>query len=783
MKRFLTVTALAAILCGCSDDDSVDVGAREVKIADAAIANNETAKKWVSGDQLGVFLFQESGNELVGGNVAFSTAGDGSFAAADANNKLMFPANSSNQQFTLIAYYPYTAAVAYTAANGIPYSVENLTDQTTQAKQDAVDLMLATQNQVAPTSEAVKLSFNHLLAKVELNISGVNGIEKSDLAGMTVKIVGTKATAKVDLAQKAPAFTSLGATSGINALTAASNSGVVATALAIPQQLAASELAFELQLPALGKTFTVKHANATELTSGKKHSFTVTVSPSEAVISGSSIADWDNKPADNGTADFIPMPTMKLTIDTRLNTANPSDKTFIVPMKESTNRAYDLVIAWGDGSKTTVKRTEAISLSTLTHEYATAGVYQIAISSSEEDYSKAQIPSFGFYDNYSYINSNSLKLTSIDDPLLNTAGYNLQNTFRECANLKTIHPDIFKHCKQASSFNSTFKGCKSFTGPIPENLFANNTEATGFICIFEYCESLTGTIPENLFAKNIKATDFTAVFGYCKKLTGGIPEKLFANNPKARYIASMFYFCNNLTGTIPEKLFANNPEVTSFSNVFAGCSELTGTIPENLFANNPEVTDFNSAFYYCHNLSGSIPENLFANNKKAADFGSTFSNCGVGGEIPAKLFANNPEATNFTSTLNNNSRFTKIPQGLFDNNPKATTFEFVFSDCSGIKGNVPDGLFEKNVMAVNFKHAFTNCSATITPNIFSRAAADGNTRFKDQAVTFESCFKDTRSGTAPELWKYSYGTATPTTTGCFTNARLTNSADIPATWK
>ena len=128
---------------------------------------------------------------------------------------------------------------------------------------------------------------------------------------------------------------------------------------------------------------------------------------------------------------------------------------------------------------------------------------------------------------------------------------------------------------------------------------------------------------------------------------------------------------------------------------------------------------------------------------------------------------------------------------LFRYNTAITNFRGVFNSCPALL-TIPDNLFKYNENATNFSYAIDYCRRLqMNPRIFC-SAGDETTRFLNKNIDFTSCFERYNfagnQGTAPDLWNYSYGSGTPTTTGCFAgNANsadsLTNYADIPAGWK
>ncbi|RGU22498.1 hypothetical protein [Bacteroides cellulosilyticus] len=238
-------------------------------------------------------------------------------------------------------------------------------------------------------------------------------------------------------------------------------------------------------------------------------------------------------------------------------------------------------------------------------------------------------------------------------------------------------------------------------------------------------------------------------------------------------LSDLFRHCSNLT-TISAGLFNNNTEVTNFGGCFNICSSLA-EIPAGLFDKNTAVTNFDICFKDCSSLKA-IPEGLFDKNT-GATFGGCFNGCSSLVEIPAGLFDKNIAVTSFTSCFQNCSNLTAIPVGLFKNNTAVTDFSGCFKNCSNLT-TIPVGLFDNNLTATNFNNCFSNCTKVkLNKNIFS---TDGDySRFKDKVMNFKFCFYNAGysaidPGEAPELWKYDRGSATWTTSDCFSRARFTN---------
>ncbi|MGL5979938.1 MAG: hypothetical protein ACRCZY_03500, partial [Phocaeicola sp.] len=360
---------------------------------------------------------------------------------------------------------------------------------------------------------------------------------------------------------------------------------------------------------------------------------------------------------------------------------------------------YELTVDWGDGTPTLLIPKGTSLVDGITHTYESAKEYTITITSSEKDYTKAQMPMVRW--------ENDNRLHAINAPLLNTA---------------------------ATSFSSVFKGCYALTS-IPEGLFKYNTAATSFSSVFNGCSSLT-SIPEGLFKYNTAVTSFSSVFYRCRYLTS-IPEGLFANNTAVTSFEYAFYDCTSLT-EIPAGLFVNNTAVTGFRDVFYKCSSLT-EIPAGLFATNTAVTSFTSVFYGCTSLT-SIPAGLFANNTAVTSFSFAFYNCYSLAEIPGGLFATNTAVTSFEYAF----KFCK----------KAKVNSNIF--CNDSDENERKKRFSLVTSQIDFEHAFFQVGSGLSDVSGSAFPALWDYTMPSAGVKSASCFTEARasnSGSVPGEWK------------------------------
>ena len=307
---------------------------------------------------------------------------------------------------------------------------------------------------------------------------------------------------------------------------------------------------------------------------------------------------------------------MRFTIDTRKNTSNTADATFIIPLATGTFSGYNLKFYWGDGtSSDTYTSGTSLTQAMLTKTYTTAGEYMVTISTTQTNDATKQIPYFNFYTYFRETNLNRLKLISMDSPILNiTPTTHLANIFYNCTNLTSIVPGLFDKNIAATSFASAFYGCTSFK-EIPAGLFDKIINVTSFSSTFYNCSGIT-SIPTGLFDKNTKVTSFSNVFRNLSITS--IPTGLFNNNTAVIDFTSAFINCTKLT-SVPTGLFDRNTAATTFNYTLQGCTILT-SVPEGLFAKNTAAVNFSATFRYCTKLQ--LNPNIFCNEatEKATRF-------------------------------------------------------------------------------------------------------------------------------------------------------------------
>lgn len=300
-------------------------------------------------------------------------------------------------------------------------------------------------------------------------------------------------------------------------------------------------------------------------------------------------------------------------------------------------------------------------------------------------------------------------------------------------------------------------------------IIPNGTDlASTTLVIHDYGSSATGEYTIQLFSSE---TDFS------KEQIPGFQPGYY----------NLYYSNKKLKALLTPLL---NTGETNFEYAFFDCVNLTGDIPKGFLDHNPQVTAFMQCFYNCEKVT-SIPEGLFDKNVLTTTFKECFGHCEGLTSIPKGLFDKIPNVYTFYMCFMGCTNLTSIPEGLFDNNTQATNFLCCFYKCTNLR-SIPEGLFAKNKRVTSFSECFMLCTKlTLNRNIFCDEDTESATRFLNNTVDFTGCFHEAgtdvslagNAGTAPALWRYTFGSGT-TFQSCFTGiGPVTNASEIPSTWK
>ena len=434
------------------------------------------------------------------------------------------------------------------------------------------------------------------------------------------------------------------------------------------------------------------------------------------------------------------------TIDTRLdadgNTTNTS-KTFAIStagqvgVGYNSYNSYNWIIDWGDGTPMQTASGTGSSNGNISHTYANAGQYQIAIrpnGTATSGWLNAFMVVYNYYNNSS---SSYTMFLSIDTPLTNLmrtqgASNRFASMFYGAVNAVGIPDDLFAHISTAgdTDFSGMFSGTFS-------NFASHSTTATIPAGLFNSLDTSSGTDFDNMFSGTFSGFASNST-------TATIPAGLFdsLDTSNGTDFGNMFngafgsFAYNSPIATIPAGLFdsLDTSNGTDFGNMFDGAfgsfayNSPIATIPAGLFnsLNTSNTTNFifmfhNAFAYFAYNSEiATIPAGLFDSLDTGQGtefswmFGGAFQYYAYNSPtatIPAGLFdsLDTSHGTGFVQMFvmtfyycANSSTSATIPSGLFDslNTSKGEWFDdmfnytFAYYAPNSTVGTVPSGLFD-----------------------------------------------------------------------------------------
>lgn len=252
------------------------------------------------GNTVGAFGITSDEKAITNGaNNKYTVGSDGTLTA---ENEMTAPERTENLK--IFAYAPHNET--WTTHN-TDYDFTVASDQTDNAGYLASDLLYAegsTIQKVTVNQNAIGLTFNHKMSRVQLNIT--KEADADDLNSASVTLNNTRPTIKFN-----PSTGDLGEVSGtatdITAIEAlGSNKSVYA--IVVPQTVNAGTVLFTIKKS--DKSYTLKLSNDVNFESGKSYSFTVNIKAStpedvEITLDGTpSVEDWgDGNGNNDGDAD------------------------------------------------------------------------------------------------------------------------------------------------------------------------------------------------------------------------------------------------------------------------------------------------------------------------------------------------------------------------------------------------------------------------------------------------------------------------------------------------
>lgn len=252
------------------------------------VSSRVTDSNYEADDRVGLYVvnyeggsagtLQVSGNHA--NNVAFSYDG----SKWTSSTTLYWKDDKTKADFYV--YYPYGSVTSVTEH---PFSVKK--NQASASSYQASEFLYGVTKNVTPVESAVNVTTYHLMSNAVVKLVAGEGFSEEELNSdnVSVSINGLKTDSKINLRTG-----EVVATGETHAITPLSIDGTY-KALVIPQVVSAEDF---ITIEIDGQTYKMSKDDFT-FVSGKRHSFTVTVSKKEGGINVN-IADWEDDGIDNG---------------------------------------------------------------------------------------------------------------------------------------------------------------------------------------------------------------------------------------------------------------------------------------------------------------------------------------------------------------------------------------------------------------------------------------------------------------------------------------------------
>lgn len=295
--KYVGMAAMALAMTACSSEENgLDTTNERVAVEFTGnvgvVQTRAVDQAWSANDKIGIFM-KTTGEALNtanisegASNIAYQFASGSAFSPVSTT--IYYPMDGSQVDF--IAYYPYSDSKVSIDASGASYGI-NVADQ---SNQEAIDFMYS--NNVTGKSKTDKqaaLSFNHQLCKVVLTVQPGDGVDESELTGLTVKVNEQNTIATFDLSNGTMGITSIPATLSLYKQANA----YVYEAILLPNTALSRIFEFDLNNNH-DAPFTWNMNKA--LTGGSKYTYTVKLNRTGVEVSGN-IQPWN--PENGGEVD------------------------------------------------------------------------------------------------------------------------------------------------------------------------------------------------------------------------------------------------------------------------------------------------------------------------------------------------------------------------------------------------------------------------------------------------------------------------------------------------
>ena len=371
-KNLFLMIAATAVVTACSSDVEETIVAEKcpVRLCTDELTGMTRAGQSVqltqfdADQQVGIFLAEDNGSGTAVTTGTNVTAYDQPLTyvangSGGLTNTQYWPQDGNGLH--IFGVYPLAAATAAASysATGVSFSVQ--ADQSTDANYMASDLMTGKPtdgNPVVRTNSAVPLTFTHLLAKINVNLTAGDGFTQAEIDNAVVSILGTKLTTTFDVQG-----TTVGEASG-TATTIAAGTGATTSAIIVPQTLAANT-SF-IQVAVGGGNYIYKLDAATTFAAKNRYTFNLTVNKTGLVLTVTNITPWTAVDPIVGTAE-MPLPGTELSTITSNYTAKNGERL-------TGTLANEVMISIADGATVTLDNVNINGNQNLSGDYTGAGI-------------------------------------------------------------------------------------------------------------------------------------------------------------------------------------------------------------------------------------------------------------------------------------------------------------------------------------------------------------------------------------------------------------------------
>lgn len=603
-KAFSGMLVGACFLCACHDEEFVgpDAGLGKV-IALSGEINQEMVSRVDDGgfcdqDVMGVYIVDYDGTNpgelLDAGNRATNVRFTFDEAAYRWNGAYDIYWKDDKTPIDVYGYYPY----------GTPDNVRDYTftvqkDQSKVSENgvmggyEASDFLWGKAENVAPTTETIRLAFRHRMANIRVVLEEGDGFDAGAWAGLKkqVLVTNTRREASIDLSTGTVTATGDVATTGIIPFEGSEDF----RAIVVPQDVQSGTVLFKITVD--GAVYSFKKDEAFTYYPGKMHNFTIRVDKKAAqgqynfTVISESVTAWENDDASHSatTRVYVIIESQAGKLKECIQAANKDFRELQNLKITGEINADDFYFM-----RDSMDRLSALNLKEVR---ILGGTFEDVANSDNYTTKDDQIPEAAFYLNSTVGGKKSLLKLTLPDRLKSIG----VRAFYGCENLSgsLIIPEGVTEVMQGA-----FTGCRGFTGSLslPSTLeyIGNNGEDGMKDSGLDYYNgtfSGCGFVGELKIPSRVKMIRGYA-FDNCKGLYGtlNLPEVLTVLGERA------FFMCKNLTGSleIPQG-------ITQISNEVFTCCGFNGT----LTLHDGITAIGNAAFSECH-FKGELvlPKNL-----------------------------------------------------------------------------------------------------------------------------------------------------------------------------